>query len=311
VQVVGWRWIAALACLVASDALGGQQPDTAALRATIGAIARESRGDLGVGIELLETRERLVVGQHHHPMQSVYKLPIAMAVLQRVDRGALRLEQPIAIAPSMFVTPGQYSPIRDKYPNGTRLTLREVLRYNTAESDGTACDVLLALLGGPAVATAYLRKIGVHEMVAATTERVIGTDPQAQYRSWSTPAGGLTLLRTLHERKSLSDSSYALVMRFLTEGTRGAGRIKGELPPTTVVAHKPGTSGTNAAGVTAATNDIGIVTLPDGRHLAVAVFLTDSRADDAARDRTIARVARAAWDTWLATTARPTARPPA
>jgi hypothetical protein len=60
----------------------------------------------------------------------------------------------------------------------------------------------------------------------------------------------------------------------------------------------------------AATNDIGIITLPDGRHLAVAVFLTDSRSDDAARDKTIARVARAAWETWVATSVRPlTSRP--
>ena len=64
-----------------------------------------------------------------------------------------------------------------------------------------------------------------------------------------------------------------------------------------------------AAGVTAATNDIGIMTLPDGRHLAVAVFLTDSRGDDAARDKIIARVGRAAWETWVAATVRPNAAP--
>jgi beta-lactamase class A len=283
-------------------------PDTANLRATITRIARDSRGDLGVGIELLETRQRLVIGQHHHPMQSVYKLPIAMAVLEQVDEGKLRLDQQVDVSPSMFVTPGQYSPIRDKWPNGTRLPLREVLRYNTSESDGTACDVLLALIGGPSAATQYLRRIGVREMVAATTERVIGEDHRAQYRSWSTPAGALTLLRVVHEGRVLSDTSHALLMRFLIETTTGPRRIRGDLPPGTVVAHKTGSSGTER-GVAAATNDLGIVTLPDGRHLAIAVFLTDSRADDAARDRTIARVARTAWETWVATTVRPSARP--
>jgi beta-lactamase class A len=97
-------------------------------------------------------------------------------------------------------------------------------------------------------------------------------------------------------------------MRFLIETTTGPRRIRGDLPPGTVVAHKTGSSGTER-GVAAATNDLGIVTLPDGRHLAIAVFLTDSRADDAARDRTIARVARTAWETWVATTVRPSARP--
>ena len=49
-------------------------------------------------------------------------------------------------------------------------------------------------------------------------------------------------------------------------------------------------------GVSAATNDIGIITLPDGRHLAVAVFLSDSKAPAEARDAAIAKVARAGWD---------------
>jgi hypothetical protein len=45
-----------------------------------------------------------------------------------------------------------------------------------------------------------------------------------------------------------------------------------------------------------ATNDIGIITLPDGRHLAVAAFVSDSAANDDTRDAVIARLAKAAWD---------------
>ena len=59
--------------------------------------------------------------------------------------------------------------------------------------------------------------------------------------------------------------------------------------------HKPGTSGMDH-GLAAATNDIGLITLPDGRRLAIAVFVTDSTADDATRDAVIARIARAAYD---------------
>jgi beta-lactamase class A len=307
--------IVATLCLVRPDAAGGQasQPvsraaDVATLEKTIAMLARESRGQLGVGIELLETGERVVVGTQRHPMQSVYKLPIAMAVLDLVDHKKLKLDSVVDVPASMFVSPGQHSPIRDKNPGGTRLTVRELLRFNTAESDGTACDVLLGLIGGPVGATAYLRRIGVNEMVAATTERVIGQDQRAQYRSWATPTGALTLLRVLYERRTLSDTSSALLTRFLVETPRGNGRLRGQLPAGTVVAHKTGSSGT-LEGVTAATNDIGIMRLPDGRHLAVAVFLTDSRGDDAARDKIIARVGRAAWETWVASTVRPNAAP--
>ena len=39
-----------------------------------------------------------------------------------------------------------------------------------------------------------------------------------------------------------------------------------------------------------------IITLPDGRHLAVAAFVSDSAANDDTRDAIIARLAKAAWD---------------
>lgn len=287
-----------------------RRADTRQLRTTVTQLASESRGTLGVGIELLETRERVVVGSRHHPMQSVYKLPIAMAVLSLVDQKKLRLDQDVDIPKTMFVTPGQVSPIRDKYPNGARLPLREILRFNIVESDGTACDVLLKLVGGPKQATAYLQRIGVRDMIVATTELAIGQNHRVQYQSWTTPAAGLTLLRLVQEHRVLSDTSRALLMKFLTETSTGPKRLRGELPAGTVVAHKTGSSGMER-GLAAATNDIGIITLPDGRHLAVAVFLTDSRADDEARDRTIAKVARAAWETWVALAIAPNARPSA
>lgn len=74
-----------------------------------------------------------------------------------------------------------------------------------------------------------------------------------------------------------------------------ADRLKGELPPGTIVAHKAGTSGVDA-GIAHATNDIGLITLPDKRILAIAVFITDSRADERTREKVISRIARAAYD---------------
>jgi beta-lactamase class A len=81
----------------------------------------------------------------------------------------------------------------------------------------------------------------------------------------------------------------------MTESTPGANRLKGLLPAGAVVAHKTGTSGAQK-GITAATNDIGIITLPNGEHLALAVFVSDSPADEATREGVIAKVALAVWD---------------
>jgi beta-lactamase class A len=74
------------------------------------------------------------------------------------------------------------------------------------------------------------------------------------------------------------------------------GRLKGLLPEGTIVAHKTGSSGKNESGLAAATNDVGIVTLPNGKHFIIVVFVSDSKADDKTRDNIIAEITRAVWD---------------
>ena len=166
-----------------------------------------------------------------------------------------------------------------------------------SNSDGTACDVFLRLLGQPAV-NRHLHSLEVSNVVVATTEREMGRDERAQYRSWATPEGMIVLLRALNEGRGLSAQSRELLLGFMTESTTGPKRIKGLLPPGTRVAHKTGTSRT-VNGLTAATNDVGIIQLPDGRHLAIAVFVSDARADDTTRDAVIAKISRAAWNHWI------------
>jgi beta-lactamase class A len=109
----------------------------------------------------------------------------------------------------------------------------------------------------------------------------------------------VTLLRALDAGRAISPAARDLLLKDLADSVPGANRIKGQLPPGTPVAHKTGTDATRN-GLTRATNDIGIVTLPDGRRLAMAVFVKDSTADEATRDRAIAGAARAAYDAWVA-----------
>ncbi len=168
-----------------------------------------------------------------------------------------------------------------------------------SESDSTACDTLLRLIGGPQRVMEYLSGIGVNHIVVANTENEIqfGQDPALQYRNYATPDAAVNLLRAFHKGQGLSDSSQASLRQWMTETSTGPNRIKGLLPEGTVVAHKTGTSAT-VDGVTAATNDVGLVTLPNGQHLAIAVFVSDSRANATIREEVIAKVAKAAWDEW-------------
>jgi beta-lactamase class A len=281
------------ALLLAVAACSGQ-----ALQERLPELATAAHGRVGVAIMLVQTSEPIASfhGRERFPMQSVYKLPIAMAALAQVDRGTLSLDQPVRVDKKDFVSPGQYSPVRDKHPDGVTLPLRELLRLTVSESDGTTSDVVMRLVGGAPKVDAYLRGLGIHSIKVIDTEQAMGRDSTLQYRNYATPEGAVALLRALQMGKALSEASHILLKTFMIEGTRGNKRIAGQLPPGTIVAHKPGTGGTNRAGITSAHNDIGLVTLPNGSHLAIAVFVSDAKAGDAERDAVIASIAKAAWD---------------
>lgn len=262
-------------------------------------ITDEAKGRVGVDAVLIETGEGVSIeGSGRFPMQSVYKFPIAMAVLKQVDDGKLKLDQKVRIEKDEYVRAGMHSPLRDKNPNGAEVTLQELIRLSVAESDGTASDVLVRLAGGAGPIQEYLTGISVGEVIVANTEKEIGQDWETQYRNWATPEGSTGLLRALYEKRGISEQNQVLLIKFMTESKPGAKRLKGLLPAGTPVAHKTGTSGTNKDGITAATNDIGIITMPNGKHLAIAVFVSDSPADEATREAVIAKIAKAAWDAW-------------
>ncbi|MEK6335434.1 MAG: class A beta-lactamase, subclass A2 [Acidobacteriota bacterium] len=261
-------------------------------------IASAARGKVGVAAVVLETGETTSLNSgEHFPMQSVYKLPISMAVMKQVDGGKLKLDQKVRVTKGDFVGRNQHSPIRDENPNGVVLTVDELVRFAISESDGTASDVLMKLAGGPGAVQGFLKELSVSDWIVLNTEKELGRNYQIQYRNWASPEAAVALLRALHERRGFSESSRALLLKYLTESTPGAKRLKGLLPAGTVVAHKTGTSGSRD-GVTAATNDIGIITLPNGKHLAIAVFVSDSPADEATREGVIAKIAQAVWDKW-------------
>lgn len=266
------------------------------LRKQIEQIAAGARGRVGAAVLLIETGEAVAFnGEERFPMQSVYKLPIAMAVLRQVDEQMLKLAQKVRVEKEDLVGARLHSPIRDGYPRGAELRLETLLRFAVSQSDGTASDVLMRVGGGPQVVMKYLSELGVNGLVVANTEREFGENQSLQYQNWAAPESVIVLLRALQEGRGLSAESRALLLRLMTETPTGPRRIKGRLPKGAVVAHKTGTSNT-VDGMTAATNDVGLLTLPDGRHLAVAIFVSDSRADEAAREDVIAQIARAAWD---------------
>jgi beta-lactamase class A len=267
------------------------------LQQQIGVIAAEAKGKVSVACSLPGSPINCDLNPHAHPpMQSVFKLPLAVMTLHQIEQGALSLDQAIRFREDDRILPASYSPLQDKYPGAqVDVPLRELLRLAIELSDNVAADIVLRTVGGPRALDAYIGTLSIGGFHIEDNEAVLHREVAAQYRNWMEPAAAVQLLRRLSDQSPLTREHTELLLGWLRDTTRALNRLKGQLPAGTVVMHKPGTSDTDN-GLAHATNDIGLIALPDGRRLAIAVFLTDSTADEAIRDSVIARIARAAYD---------------
>ena len=269
------------------------------LQQTIQKIVSSKKAEVGVSIVQDDGKEVLSInGDNRFPLQSVFKFHIALAVLAEVDKGKFSLDQKIKIEKSELL-PGLYSPLREKYPMGATLKLAEILEYTVSQSDNVGCDVLLRMLGGPQTVEQYFIKNKFRDISIKINEETQQGNWNLQFQNWTTPRAANEVLRAFYDnkKKMLSRKSYDFVWRTMRDTTTGANRLKGQLPPGTVVAHKTGTSGVNrTTGITAAVNDIGVVFLPDGRHFFISVFVTNSKENAETNEKIIADISKTAWD---------------
>jgi len=259
-------------------------------------IAAEAHGKVSVACSLPGTSLNCDLNPDSHPpMQSVFKLPLAIAVLHQVEQGKLTFDQPIRFLPSDLFVPKAYSPLQDKYPAANvDVSLQTLLQMTVSLSDNAAADILLRIAGGPMAVDQYIASLGVKGFHLRDGEHALHHDPATQYQNWFEPRGAVQLLRMINDHSPLTPEHTALLLEWMRPAAPTK-RLQGDLPSGTVVAHKSGTSDVDH-GVAAATNDIGLIALPDGRQLAIAVFVTDSTADQATREKVIARIGRAVYD---------------
>jgi beta-lactamase class A len=284
-----------------------QQP----LKQQIAAIAADAHGKVSVACSLIVSGPDSGLGSAlncdlnphaHPPMQSVFKLPLAMTVLHEVELGKFSLDQPVRFRPEDRILPHVYSPLQDRYPDGgVDVPLRELLRLTVSLSDNVGADILLRLVGGAKVVDEYIAGLGIRGFHLRDSEAVLHHDLKAQYRNWFEPAGAVQLLRRISSNSPLTVEHTGLLLGWMIPAARTNKRLDGDLPAGTLIAHKSGSSDV-IGGVAAATNDIGLIQLPDGRHIAIAAFVTDSSADEATREKVIARIARAAYDAAMQST---------
>lgn len=298
-------------------------PNVQPLEQRLAMIAQFSAGEVGLAVvDVASGRAVSINGDERFPMASTVKVAIAATYLSEVDAGKRSLSTMIAFDEKRRLASegiGQSLP----HP-GISLSAANYIELMLTVSDNSATDTLLAEMGGPAAVERWLT---AHHVEGVRIDRNIGRlllddaglpigadgDPVAALRAadampmltpaqldaaarsfdadprdTATPLGFARLLARIDKGELLSPASTKFLIAVLTRTTTGPDRIKGGLPADTVVAHKTGT----LHGIS---DDIALVSLPDGRRIAIAAF-TRGIADGKARAKIIADAARAIYD---------------
>lgn len=288
-----------------------------------------SGGRLGVAAIHLETGRRVDHrGDEPFPMASTYKVPIAVQLLTRVDRGEVSLADMVELGPQ-DLHPGSGTLSRLFDDPGVALSLRNLMELMLLISDNSATDLTLAAAGGAVAVTERMHALGIEGLrvdrptslliadyagiEGAPEDGLISPDMWRQLsaevdveerqaaaaefandlRDTSTPSAMGELLRLIWHGEAMSAENTELFLDVMRRVETGTERIKGILPPGTTVAHKTGTIG-------GTTNDVGIIYLPgDAGHVAIVTFVKDSGRPIPERERAIAHAARAVYDFFL------------
>lgn len=306
--------------------------DDAALQRLADELARLeplSAGSMGIAAVHLETGRAVYLnGDEAFPMASTYKVPIAVQLLTRVDRGEVSLTDMVELEPE-DLHPGSGTISRLLDDPGVSLSVRNLLELMLLISDNSATDLTLQVAGGGGAVTQRMADLGLEGIrVDRPTSLLIGdyvgisgvpgdgrisperwrvlasdVDPEQRERAagafahdprdHSTPRAMATLLAKIWEGDAVGPESTELLLDILRRVETGQGRIKGLLPPRTTVAHKTGTIG-------GTTNDVGIIYLPgDAGHVVTVIFVKDSERPGEPSERAIAQAARAVHDFFL------------
>ena len=289
----------------AFDRTFGTQPRTIPtyddpFQAQVMHLASPDQGRIGVAAyDLASGRSIAVLGDQPFPMASTSKVAIAATFLEMVDAGRYKLTDqiPLMVPVASRKFAGPVAPVRP----GTLISAQGLIDLALTRSSNPATDALLAAVGGPKAVNDFLRRAGLSglrlDRDIATLVRDDGAVNPATTidpRDSATPMAMVRLLAGLHRGQWLSPESRAVLMSAMARCETGKHRIPGLLPGVSIL-HKTGTLANTAS-------DIGIINMPDGRAVALAIYVT-GQAGKPHRDARIAEIARAIYNGYLFNTA--------
>jgi beta-lactamase class A len=264
------------------------------LMAQIAQVADGSNGRIGVAaIDLSTGQEVAVLGDQPFPMASTSKIAIAATYLEGVDRGrwSLSSEFPLMIPVASRPFSSAVAPVR----RGDYMSARQLIELMITRSSNPATDALLAAVGGPSAVNDWARRAGIQNFnltrdiaTLVRDDGEVNPATQVDIRDSVTPRDMVKLLSGIYQGKWLSASSRDVIIGAMERCRTGTARIRGMMPTEARVAHKTGTLSNTSS-------DVGIITGPDGRAIAVAIYVT-GQGGKPNRDSKIAMLARTLYD---------------
>lgn len=266
------------------------------LRKEIQQIIASKNATVGISIKNIEDKDTLSInGNSMMPMMSVFKFHIALAVLDQVDKGKLKLNQKFFIKKEDLL-PGTWSPIQEEFPNGNiDLTLDQLLKYTVSHSDNNGCDILLRILGGTEPVQKFINQQGIKDFIIQVNEQQMSNWDNL-YLNVTTPIATTALLEKFYNGKVLKENTSQYLYQIMTETSRGLTWMKAGLPDHTELAHRTGISSTNENKLRAAMNDVGIFKLPNGKHIILSVYLKNITEERTDTEKLIADIARTTYN---------------
>ncbi|WP_158747498.1 class A beta-lactamase [Acidisphaera sp. L21] len=252
--------------------------------------AIEARRGGRLGVAVLDTATGRTAGyrqDERFPMCSTAKLPTAGAVLAHV--GVAGLQRRIHFPKHDLVV---HSPLTAPHADTDGMTLDAICAAALSQSDNTAGNLMLHIIGGPAGLTRYLRTLGDEMTRLDRWETALNEAKPGDVRDTTTPAAMLADIQALTLGHALPAPAKASLLGWLRGNQVGDARLRARLPPGWQVADKTGT------GDFRTSNDAGLLFPPNGAPpIIVAAYLTEGSADDAVREAALADVgaAVAAW----------------
>lgn len=256
-------------------------------------IQQRHGGRIGLGARLAPGSNFNIQSDQRFAMCSTFKWVQAAAVLQAVDQGRLRLDQPVSFGPGDVL---DHAPVVKAATQG-RLTLAELCAAAVTVSDNSAANLLYPLIGGPAGLTTWVRGLGDTVTRFDRLEPELNSNIDKDERDTTTPDAMTGLLHTVFTGSVLKPESLDKLKAWMVASTTGKDRIRAGAPAGAVVADKTGT------GLNGACNDVAAIWLPkaeggtDPDPVFLSIYTTGGSLDTAGRNQVIADLTRVVFDT--------------